>query len=78
MYFKPSMIHYKLILSNIHFFNIIPNGTKHIHQKKKVMLYNTFNIHENETLPLLIPKYMYCLEKISNYVILMIKNTFEH
>jgi len=34
---KPSMIHYILSLSNIPFFNIIPNGTKHIHQKKNVI-----------------------------------------
>jgi hypothetical protein len=40
------------------FFNIIPNGIEHIHKKEQVMLYNTFNIHENATLPLLIPKYM--------------------
>jgi hypothetical protein len=57
------MMHYTLSLSNIPFFNIIPNGTKHIRTKKK-MLYNTFNIHENVTLPLLIPKYMFsCLRK---------------
>jgi hypothetical protein len=41
-----------------HTFNIIPNGAEHIH-KKKVMLYNTSNIHENVTLLLLIPKYMF-------------------
>jgi hypothetical protein len=42
MYFKPSMIHYTLSLSNIPFFNINPNGTKYIHQKEKVMLYSIF------------------------------------
>jgi hypothetical protein len=71
------MIHYTLNLLDIPFIHIIPNGVEHIHNLNN-KLYNTFNIHENETLPLLIPKYMYCLEKISNYVILMIKNTFEH
>jgi hypothetical protein len=35
MCFKPSMIHYTLSLSNIPFFNIIPNGAKHIHTKNK-------------------------------------------
>jgi hypothetical protein len=35
MCFKPSMIFYTLSLSNIPFFNIIPNGEEHIHQKKK-------------------------------------------
>jgi hypothetical protein len=59
MCFKPAMIHYTLSLSNIHFFNIIPNGAEHIHKKNLKMLYNTFNIHENATLPLLIPKYMF-------------------
>jgi hypothetical protein len=51
------MIHYTLSLSNIPFFNII-------HQKKKVMLYNTFNIHENATLPLLIPKYIFLFKEV--------------
>jgi hypothetical protein len=50
------MIHYTLSLLNIPFFNITPNGTKHIHKKKKVILYNTFNIHENATLSLHILK----------------------
>jgi hypothetical protein len=53
------MIHYTLSLSNIPFFNINPNGAEHIHQKEKVLLYNTFNIHENATWPLFIPKYMF-------------------
>ncbi len=30
-------------------------------QKKQVMLHNTFNIHGNATLPLLITKYMFFL-----------------
>jgi hypothetical protein len=30
-------------------------------QKKKKKLYNTFNIHENATLHLLIPKHMFFL-----------------
>ncbi len=47
------MIHYTLNLSNIPFFSIISNGAKQI-TKKQVILYNTFNIHENATLPLLI------------------------
>jgi hypothetical protein len=55
MRFKPSMIHYTLSLSNIHFFNIIPNATEHI-KKLIIMLYNTSNVYENATLPLLIPK----------------------
>jgi hypothetical protein len=38
------MIDYTLSLSNIPFFNIIPNGTKHIHKKNKVMLYKAFTI----------------------------------
>jgi hypothetical protein len=42
------------------------------------MLYNTFNIHEIATLPLLIPKNIYILEKNSNYVILIIKGTSKH
>jgi hypothetical protein len=46
MCFKTSMIHYTLSLLNIPFFNIIPNGAKHINTKKKVILYNTFNIRE--------------------------------
>jgi hypothetical protein len=53
MCFKPSMIHYTWSLSNIPFFNIIPNG-ENIFRQKKVMLYNTFNILENATLPLFI------------------------
>jgi hypothetical protein len=59
MCFKLSMIHYTFSLSNISFSNIIPNGAEHIHQNKNKMLYNTFNIHENATLPLFIPKYMF-------------------
>jgi hypothetical protein len=55
MCFKPSMIHYTLSLSNIPFFNIILNVAEHI-KKEEVMLYNTSNIYENETLPSLIPK----------------------
>jgi hypothetical protein len=31
-----------------------------IFTEKNKMLYNTFNIDENITLPLLIPKYMFC------------------
>jgi hypothetical protein len=58
------MIYYTLSLSNIPFFNIIPNGAEHIHQKKKqVMLYNTFNIHEIATLPFAYTKiYVFCLK----------------
>ncbi len=56
MCFKLLMIHYTLSLSNIPLFNIIPNEVKHIFQKNKYMLYNTFNIYENATLPLLISK----------------------
>jgi hypothetical protein len=63
MCFKPSMIYYTWILSNIPFFNIIPNGTKTYSHEKQVMLYNTFIIHENATLPLFIPKYMGFLRK---------------
>jgi hypothetical protein len=59
MCLKPSMIHYTLNLSNIHFLNIISNGVEHIHKKEEVLLYNTFNSHENATLPLFIPKYMF-------------------
>jgi len=76
MCFKLSMIHYTLNLSNIPFFSIIPNGAKHIHTKKQIMLYNTFNVHENVTLPLLIPKYMFSVwGRFLNNVVLMIKNT---
>jgi len=79
MCFKPSMIHYMLSLSNIPFLTIIIIGMEHIHTKKQIMLYNTFNIHENSTLPFLIPKYMFIVEEFfSNYVVLMIKNTFRH
>jgi hypothetical protein len=52
------MIHYTLNLSNIPFFNIISNGTEHI-KKKQIILFNTFNIHENATLPLLLYLYLY-------------------
>jgi hypothetical protein len=57
------MIHYTLNLLNIPFFNIIPNGID-ISQKESILLYNTFNIHENATLPLLIPKYMFLFEEV--------------
>ncbi len=50
-----------------------------IFTKNKIMLYNTFNIHENAALLLLIPKCMFFVwGKFSNYVVLMIKNTFKH
>jgi hypothetical protein len=71
------MVHYILSLSNIPFFNIIPNGTKHIHKKKK-KLYNIFDVHENATLPLFIPKHMFFVGgSFSNCVVLMIKNAFK-
>ncbi len=35
MFFKPSMIRYALSLSNIRFFNIIPNGEHNILTKNK-------------------------------------------
>jgi hypothetical protein len=74
MSFKPSMIHYKLSLSNIFFLNIIPNEAKYIHQKKKKkkkktkkkLLYNTFNIYENATLPLFIYTYLKIFEGVLN------------
>jgi len=52
---------------------------QNIFTKKQVMLYNTFNIYENATLPFLIPKYMFFVwGSFSNYVVLMIKSTFRH
>jgi hypothetical protein len=71
------MIHYTLSLSNIFYHHSKWNKT--YSQKKQVMLYNTFNIRENATLPFLIPKYMFFVKgSFSNYVILIIKNTFKH
>jgi hypothetical protein len=64
MCFKPSMMHYTLNLSNIRFFNILPNEVEHIDKKKEVILYNTFNIHENATLPLFIFLKYFFFEKV--------------
>jgi hypothetical protein len=52
---------------------------QNIFTKKQVMLYNTFNIHEYATLPLLMLEYMFFVSRsFPNYVILMIKSTFKH
>jgi hypothetical protein len=67
-----------LSLSNTHFFYSF-QMEQNIFTKKLVMLYNTFNTHENATLPLLIPRYMFFVcGSFSNYVVLMIKNAFRH
>jgi hypothetical protein len=77
MCFKPSMIiiHwvYQTYLSLTSF-----QMQQNIFFKKDVTLYNTSNIYENATLPLLIPKYVFCWGSFSNYVILIIKHTFRH
>jgi hypothetical protein len=69
MCFKPFMIHYTLNSSNIPFFNVDHSKWSRTYShKKQVMLYNTFNIHENSTLPLLIQKYkFFCLRKLFKF-----------
>jgi hypothetical protein len=76
---KSLMIDYKLSWSNITFFNIIQNATKHIHKKMKYFYLKCINLHEIATLPSHTTQKMFCLLwNSSYYVILMVKIVSNH
>jgi hypothetical protein len=76
---KSLMINYKLSWSNITFFNIIQNATKHIHKKIKYLYLKCINLHEIATLPSHTTQKMFCLLwNSSYYVILMVKIMSNH
>ncbi len=59
------------------FFNISLNITIHIHPKKTP--HNTSNLHKNAPLPLLTWQRTFCFGRsLSNYVGLVVKNTFKY